>query len=218
MLETDLYPPVKRFLEAQGYAVKGEVKECDIVAIRGDDPPLIVELKTAFSLQLVLQAIDRQGISDVIYIGIPPPTRRQYSDIVKLCRRLGLGLLVITGDFVEAVADPVPYQPRKIAKRKTLLLKEFAHRVGDTTKGGSSTRGPRMTAYRQDALRCVKHLCENGASKAASIKQATNVQRAPTILLSDVYGWFEREGRGIYKLSPKGVAATVEFASTIAAL
>jgi hypothetical protein len=218
MFETDLYAPVKRFLEAQGYAVKGEIKECDIVAVRGDDPPLIVELKTAFSLQLVLQAIDRQGISDVVYIGIPPPKRRQYSDIVKLCRRLGLGLLIITGDFVEAVADPAAYQPRKIAKRKTLLLKEFAHRVGDTTKGGSSTRGPRMTAYRQDALRCAKHLSENGASKAAMIKQRTNVQRAPNILLNDVYGWFQREERGIYKLSPKGEAAMVEFASAIAAI
>jgi hypothetical protein len=216
MLETDLYPPVKRFLEAQGYAVKGEIKECDIVAVRGDDPPLIVELKTAFSLQLILQAIDRQGISDVVYIGMPPPKRRQYSDIVKLCRRLGLGLLFITGDFVEAVADPAPYQPRKIAKRKTLLLKEFAHRVGDTTKGGSSMRGPRMTAYRQDALRCVKHINEHGASKAAHIKQATNVQRAPNILLNDVYGWFQREERGIYNLSPKGEVAMVEFASAIA--
>jgi hypothetical protein len=218
MLETDLYPPVKRFLEAQGYTVKGEIKECDIVAVRGDDPPLIVELKTAFSLQLVLQGIDRQGLSDIVYLGFPPPKRRQYSDTLKLCRRLGLGVLIITGDHVEAAVDPVAYQPRKIAKRKTLLLKEFAHRVGDTTKGGSSSRGPRMTAYRQDALRCAKHLADNGATKASTIKQATNVSRAPNILLSDVYGWFQREERGIYKLSPKGEAAIVTFASTVAAL
>jgi len=34
MLETDLYPPVKAFLEGQGYDVKGEVQDCDVVAIR----------------------------------------------------------------------------------------------------------------------------------------------------------------------------------------
>ena len=50
MRETDLYPPVKAFLEAQGYTVKGEVEGCDVVALRGDEPPVVVELKTAFSL------------------------------------------------------------------------------------------------------------------------------------------------------------------------
>ena len=35
MREHDLYPPVKAFLEAPGYAVKGEIDSCDVVAIRG---------------------------------------------------------------------------------------------------------------------------------------------------------------------------------------
>ena len=54
--ETDLYPPVKAYLEGQGYAVKGEVQGCDVVALRGAEPPVIVELKQRFSLDLVLQA------------------------------------------------------------------------------------------------------------------------------------------------------------------
>ena len=45
MLEHALYPPVKAFLETQGYVVKGEVNGCDLVAIRGEEPPVIVELK-----------------------------------------------------------------------------------------------------------------------------------------------------------------------------
>jgi hypothetical protein len=218
MLESDLYLPVKRFLEVQGYTVKGEIKDCDIVAVRGDDPPVIVELKTTFSLQLVLQGIDRQAISDAVYLGFPAPKRRQYSDVLKLCRRLGLGVLIITGDHVEAAVDPASYQPRKIARRKTMLLKEFTHRVGDTTKGGSASRGPRMTAYRQDALRCVGHIGTTGASKVSVIKQDTGVTRASAILLNDVYGWFMREERGIYTLSPKGEEALTEFAETIAAI
>lgn len=48
--ETDLYPPVKAFLEAQGYVVKAEVARCDVVAVRGDEPPVVVELKTRFNL------------------------------------------------------------------------------------------------------------------------------------------------------------------------
>lgn len=33
--ETDLYGPVKSFLEGQGYVVKSEVGVADVVALRG---------------------------------------------------------------------------------------------------------------------------------------------------------------------------------------
>ena len=50
--ETVLYPFVKAFLEARGFEVKGEIVGCDIVAVRGDEPPVIVigELKLTFNL------------------------------------------------------------------------------------------------------------------------------------------------------------------------
>ena len=72
MRETDLYPPVKAFLEAQGYAVKSEVEGCDVVAIRGEEPPVIVELKAVFSLALVFQGIARQSVADNVYLAVPP--------------------------------------------------------------------------------------------------------------------------------------------------
>ncbi len=59
--ETDLYPPVKAFLQAQGYEVKAEIAEADVVGVRGDEPPVIVELKTGFSLSLVHQG-DRAAV------------------------------------------------------------------------------------------------------------------------------------------------------------
>jgi hypothetical protein len=217
MAETDLYPPVKRFLEAQGYGVKGEVRECDVVAVRGDEAPVIVELKTGFSLQLLLQGVDRQAMSDAVYLAFRAPKRRQLGDILKLCKRLGLGVLVVTGDFVEAMADPAPYQPRKDKRRAGLLLKEFAHRVGDTETGGSA-RKPRMTAYRQDALRIVGVLNARGASAVKLLRQESGVTRASTLLQNDVYGWFQRESRGVYALSPKGVAAVETFAEALARL
>src|SRR5260370_26014869 len=47
MLETALYPTVKRFLAELGFQVKGEVNGCDIVAVRDGAPPrlAIVERK-----------------------------------------------------------------------------------------------------------------------------------------------------------------------------
>jgi hypothetical protein len=217
MAETDLYRPIKLFLEQQGYAVKGEVRDCDIVAMRGDEAPVIVEMKTGFSLPLLLQGIDRQAMSDAVYLAFGPPKRRQQGDIVKLCRRLGLGVLVVTGDFVEPLADPLPYQPRRNARRTTLLLKEFAQRVGDPNVGGS-TRQPRMTAYRQDALRLAGLLGGGGAMRVAELRERTGVSRAAAILQDNVYGWFQRESRGIYGLSPKGTGALDQFAGTLAAL
>lgn len=217
MLETSLYAPVKAFLERQGYVVKGEVGACDIVALRGDEPPVIVELKTVFSLQLVLQGIDRQGVTDAVYLAVSPPKRRQMGDVTKLCRRLGLGLLIVTARDVEAVVDPEPYRPRKDSRRKSMLLKEFSRRVGDPNIGGSN-RTPRMTAYRQDALRCLAHIAGAGPSKVAIIRSTTTVERAAGILQGDVYGWFVRTERGIYDLSAKGRSALETYAANIAAL
>lgn len=217
MAETELYRPIKLFLEKQGYAVKAEIRDCDVVAVRGEEAPVIVELKTAFSLPLLLQGVDRQSMSDAVYLAFGPPKRRQQGDIVKLCKRLGLGVLVVTGDFVEPLADPLPYQPRRNTRRTTLLLKEFAHRVGDPNIGGS-TRRPRMTAYRQDALRIAVLLAREGASKVALLRERTGVTRAAAILQDDVYGWFQRENRGIYVLSPKGLGALEQFGEAVAAL
>lgn len=217
MAETDLYAPIKSFLEGQGYVVKGEVRDCDIVAVRDNEAPVIVEMKTGFSLPLLLQGVDRQAMSDAVYLAFRPAKRRQQGEIIKLCKRLGLGVLVVTGDFVEALADPLPYQPRRNPRRTTLLLKEFAHRVGDPNIGGS-TRRPRMTAYRQDALRIAALLAESGASKVAFLRERTGVARAGAILQDDVYGWFQRESRGVYGLSPKGLGALDQFVEAVAAL
>ena len=43
-MTADPYAPVKALLEGQGYVVKREVRGCDVLAVRGDEPPVIVEL------------------------------------------------------------------------------------------------------------------------------------------------------------------------------
>ena len=71
MKESDLYLPLKRFLEAQDYEVKGEVNDCDVVAVRGREAPVVVELKRALTLDVVLQAVARLSLTTKVYIAVP---------------------------------------------------------------------------------------------------------------------------------------------------
>lgn len=215
MAETDLYPPVKRHLEAQGYVVKSEVRSCDVVAVRGDDPPVIVELKQSMSLALLYQAMDRLTISDHVYVAISRPKRGVGSSALKLCRRLGLGLIVVTAaGSLEVMADPVPYAPRPNTRKRGLLLKEFNARSGDPNVGGS-TRTPLMTAYRQDAIKCAAHLSAHGPTRVRDVKAATQVDRAANIFRDNVYGWFQKVERGVYDLAAAGRTALGEPANAV---
>jgi hypothetical protein len=214
--EVELYPAVKRFLEGQGYEVKAEIGACDVMARRGDEPPVIVELKTGFTLTLVLQGVERLALTDLVYLAVPEKSQRDWAPILRLCRRLGLGLLLVHGNHVEARLDPGPHAPRKNAARRARLLREFQHRQGDGNQGGQ-TRRPVMTAYRQDALRLARALVA-GPLKVSVLRSQTGVVRAGAMLRDDVYGWFERQARGVYVLTPKGAAALQTFADVAAAL
>ena len=94
MKESDLYPPLKRFLESQRYEVKGEIGDCDVLAVRGAEAPVVVELKLSLNLNVVLQAVERLSLTPKVYIGVPKrcsvlSARRKH--VVKLLRMLGLG-------------------------------------------------------------------------------------------------------------------------------
>lgn len=205
-LESDLYAPIKALLEAQGYCVKGEVRGCDVVGVRGSEPPVIVELKRAFGMTLVLQAVNRLTLSDSVYVAVGA-WPKNLRDVKKLCRRLGIGLMVVVDERVDILLDPAAYKPRKDTRKVGRLLGEHARRVGDPNRGGSSTKVPLMTAYRQEALRCAGLLAKNGPMKVALLKSAAEAPKAAAILRADHYGWFERIDRGVYGLTPKGRAA-----------
>jgi hypothetical protein len=204
-LESDLYAPVKALLEGQGYSVKGEVKGCDVVAVRGAEPPVIVELKRAFGISVVLQGVNRLTITDSVYLAVGAFPNNIRS-VRKLCRRLGLGLIVVVKGRADVLLDPTPplAKPRKDKRKLGRLLGEHARRVGDPNRGGSSTKVPMMTAYRQEALRCAGFLAKSGPTKVAAIRLAADAPKAAGILKADYYGWFERTERGIYALTPKG--------------
>ena len=226
-LEAALYSPVKQFLERQGYEVKGEVRGCDLVARRGAEPPVIVELKLRFNLPLVLQGVDRLALTERVYLAVPRPERQarggllapERPEIRKLCRRLGLGLILVglTRKSVEILEEPVPYRPRQAKSRALRLLDEFSHRIGDANVGGA-VGVPLVTAYRQDALRCARVLAHGGPMPVGTLRAAAGVPRAARILQHNVYGWFDRIERGTYRLTPEGDQALSRFAEAIPAI
>ncbi len=209
--ESDLYPPVKAFLTAQGYDVKGEVGACDVVAVRGAEDPVIVELKRGFTLALVHQGIARQAVTDAVYLAVPRwrggGRAAGARAALALCRRLGLGLLAVRPEdgTVEPLCDPAPYAPRRMTRRRTRLLREFARMTGDPNRGGMGRRGI-VTAYRQDALRCAAFLT-GGPAKGAVVARATGVVRATRLMADNHHGWFARVTPGIYRLTAAGAAA-----------
>jgi len=202
--ESALYAPVKALLEGQGYEVKGEIAGCDVVGVRGDDPPVIVELKRRFELNLVLQGLDRLALTDAVYVAVGS-WPHDLAGVRRLCQRVGLGLIVVADDRAEVLLDPVPYRPRRSRARTSRLLREHRHRVGDPSPGGV-TRQPIMTAYRQEAIRCLRMLGD-GPSTPRDLRATGQAPRAAGILQRDVYGWFERVERGVYRLSPRGEQA-----------
>lgn len=213
--EADLYAPIKAFLEAQGYTVKGEVGAADVVARRDDDAPVIVELKRGFSLALYHQAIRRQGVTDAVYIAVPRPkgrtVRRIIADNRGLCRRLGIGLILVSlRGKVDVICDPGPYKPRVSDKRQGRLLREFERLRGDPNPGGSTRRGI-VTAYRQEALACARLLHAEGPTKGSEVARLTGVPNATRIMADNHYGWFERVKTGIYGITDAGVSGLTEW-------
>jgi hypothetical protein len=209
--ETALYAPVKRFLESLGFEAKGEIRGCDVVALRvGDRGPEVVvaELKRGLTLELVLQAVDRTLLADEVWMAVPVSRRGPDKRALRLCRLLGVGLLSVgKRGGVAVLAEPGPYAPRRNARRRSALILEFQRRQGDPTPGGSH-RTPIMTAYRQSALACAAALRE-GPLRPRDLRAVAD--NAPSILARNVYGWFRRERPGLYALAPEGHAALAQF-------
>lgn len=165
-----------------------------------------------FTLDLVLQAVDRSAACDEVWLAVRASRRgrgrEQDRRVKKLCRLLGFGLLAVAAsNKVEVVVEPVPWRPKRDAKRRSAIVSEHRRRQGDPAIGGS-TRRPIMTAYRQQALACAAALAQAPA-RPRDLKPT--MPDAPKILLRNVYGWFIRVERGLYALSESGRAALLQW-------
>jgi len=210
MRETDLYPPVRDFLLAQGFTVRAEVRGCDIVATRGDDL-VIVELKLGFGTDLLFQATERQRMTDSVYVALPRPGegfgRKQWRKMTRLLRRLELGLLLVSVDsevpLVEIAFHPLPSERRKRSRMSRALLQEMGGRLEDFNEGGSARR-KLVTAYRENAIQIACFLERFGPLSPARLRRLGTGPKTLSILSSNFYGWFQRVERGIYTLTRQG--------------
>lgn len=218
MKESDLYLPLKKFLENHGYEVKGEIKDCDVMAIKEESEPIVIELKLSINLSVILQAVDRLSLTSQVYICLPKKyklLKGRKRKVIKLLKMLGIGMIVVDADHaagcIDVVVSPQPYKPRKSIKKLQNHLQEFNNRTGDPNLGGSSTQNKRVTAYRQRAVVIASYLKENGETKASVVAKHTKITNARSILYNNYYGWFEKAARGVYKITCNGMNEIPEW-------
>tara|TARA_Y100001933_G_C18884189_1_gene515408 strand:- start:180 stop:878 length:699 start_codon:yes stop_codon:yes gene_type:complete len=217
MKESEMYGPLKAYLEGEGYTVRAEVKDADIVAIKNDEM-IIVEMKTGFSLKLVYQLLERQRMTDKVYAAVLVnyKTRwgKAFQNMSKLLKRLSLGLIIVyekkNGVEVEEIFEPAFYRYNRNHKKKKSLKKEFEARSGDYNIGGV-TGEKLMTSYREKAIQIASALEKNGSLSIKDIKNLTGIDSAGSILQKNHYDWFLREKRGVYKISETTMAEIVNF-------
>ena len=107
MKESDLYPPVKQWLEEQGFEVYPEVTNdwgrVDVVGVlrcpgASYDKSVAVELKTSLSVDLVDQCIRASRYANQTYAAVPTSTRERKN--LPLLERHRVGLLSVDPDGV----------------------------------------------------------------------------------------------------------------------
>lgn len=216
MLETDLYQPVKSFFESQGYTVKAEINDIDILAIK-EDITIAIELKVKISLKLIYQVIERQKLVDNVFLAIPKDSYKSHRNSIKhfqlLLKRLNLGLILIDEKRVDVVFEPNHYDLNKSKslnrRRKEKLLNTFNNLRSDPNKGGS--KGKRMTIYKQNAIKIASFLAGNPGLSPKEIIKETGVLNTQSILQKNFYGWFQKSSYASYLLTQKGFEEYKKF-------
>ena len=211
MRERELYAPIKAHFEAQGYEVKGEVGAADVMARRGAEPAVIIELKLAFSLTVFHQALERLKLVDDVYIAVLRPEGKAGIEAVEgQCDALpAAGPWAFDGAAarsysLSSTARRAPTAPRKNpAQSQEGSSRPFDRLEGDPNEGGATRHGL-VTGYRQDALKCATYLAHTGPEKGAIVAKATGVPSATRLMRNNVYGWFEKVETGVYALTPAG--------------
>ena len=224
LLESDLYGPVRDYLQGLGYEVKGEVKSCDVTAMR-DGELIVVELKRGFTLELIYQAINRQRVADGVYVAVPLPKRGYMSphipEMKSLCRRLELGLIFVgftsrgIAQVDVAVHPKEASAPRKDRKRRLAVIREHESRTGSSNTGGV-TRKKILTAYKEQALTVARLLRDKGPMRSEDVRKLGGPPNTGVILGRNALGWFDREldaggRRYLYRPNAKALEALAEY-------
>ena len=218
--ESDLYQPIKEYLDSLGYDTKGEVKDCDITAIK-DDELIVVELKKGFTIELLYQAIERQKIADSVYVAIPLPKRGyknpHYKDMVTLCKRLEIGLILVGFTTNGKAQIDIAVNIRKNIKKRMAVISEHNGRIGSINTGGVNRRKI-MTVYKEQSLTIARILAENGELSAREIRKFCGYEKTSSILRMNYYKLFKKigaKGHCTYRITDIGLKMLDEYKDLI---
>lgn len=219
--EAELYLPVKKWFEDAGFTVHGEVKDCDLTAMKGSEL-IIAEFKRGLTIELLLQGVSRQKSAEKVYIVIQKPSvkYRKLLDILYILKKLDLGLLLVdfenaeNAEVEEALAPGQSFRVNKKSRKRRMILKESALRVTDGNCGGSNQK-KLLTLYRERSVFIACCLEKFGELSPDDLRKLGSSERKTgTILAKNYYGWFTRIKRGRYCLSEEGKKALNTFSST----
>ena len=199
-----------------GYSVRAEVKNCDVLAVRGTET-VVIELKKSFNITLVYQLMQRQTITSNVYAAIPRPDKgareRTWKSMVKLCERLDFGLITVAVDsplkFAEIICSPSKMMKITNYRRKKEAENEVAKRSGDFNLGGS-TRRKIITAYREKSIELLCLAEKYSRLSGSLLKELGYEPKAYSILYKNYYKWFEKAEKGVYCVSETGRQALDE--------
>jgi len=218
--EIDLYKPLKLYLENEGYTIRSEVKNADIVGVKNEQM-IIVEMKMSFNLKLVYQLLERQRLTDDVYAAVPVTYKsrrsQSFKSMVKLLKRLSVGLIVVydkkEGLVVEKIFDPKLNRYNRSHVKERSLKYEFENRSGDFNTGGSVGKKI-ITVYREKAIQVGCLLEAEGTMRLKDIRKRIGDSKVNTILQKNHYGWFLRLDRGMYTLDKNALNEIKKFDQT----
>lgn len=217
MTEKELYPPVRNLFEKRGYIVNAEVKDCDMTAVK-DDEFIIVELKRNLTVTLLGQGLKRQRTGADVFIAVPKPKQyslKKFRSVFSVIKKLELGLIFVSlrgeHSFAEIVFEPKPFKfMYKDTRKRKEIMTEIEGRTIETNTGGV-TGTKIITAYTEKCIHIACMLDMYGEMSAAEVRKKGGADNAYNILTMNVYGWFEKTGRGIFKITEKGRLDLMEY-------
>lgn len=205
--EKELYMPTRLYFEKQGFSVDGEIKNCDLVAVK-NDIIVVAELKKTFNISLVYQLMERKNITPYVYTVIFRPKsfkEKKTKQMLKLVKLLGVGLLVVSDSsgIIEEIATPDNGDANtKINMQKRIAVsKEFDKREFKENIGGVS-RKKILTAYRENSIAALCVADTYNVVETRKVKD--NIKKA---VQSNYYDWFYRIKTGVYGTTEKGLQA-----------
>lgn len=204
--ESDMYEPIRNLLVSQGFIVRGEVKGCDIAAVRGEEL-WIIEMKLNANLTLIFQAMTRQDAAENVFIAVPRPKsgrNKNFRSLKKLTKKLGLGLIVVAMDSPARLAEILifPEGVKRENKKSAAIKKEIFGRTTDSLGGTSGVKV--NTAYRERCVRIACLLEARGAQSAKSLREMGCDNGTYSALRGNHFDWFKKIAPGIYDITEIG--------------